>query len=92
MSKHEKSEISLALPAEMVEAFGQIAAMLGRDRSVLMQQALGNYLVHEGCDILNDAHGLNELDHGQSADLDELLEKAREIVDATESRRGTRVG
>jgi predicted transcriptional regulator len=92
MSHHEKSEILLGLPTEMVSAFDRIAAILGRDRSGVMQQALADYLVQAGADVLNDANGLDELDRGESTDLDDVLETARAIVDAAEARRGTRVG
>ena len=82
----------LWLPTEVVSAFDDIAAMLGLNRRVVMQQALKDYLVREGADVLNDARGLGELDHGESVHFDDVLVKAPAIVDAAESRSGTRVG
>ncbi len=51
-----------------------------------MRKALEQYLANEGNDILRDAEGIAELDRGESVDLDDVLQKARAIVDAAEHR------
>ncbi|MFS8145981.1 CopG family ribbon-helix-helix protein [Rhizobium sp. BR 249] len=91
MPNNEKSQISLRLPTATVEAFDRIAQVLDRDRTWVMVKALNQYLADEGAELLRDAHGLDELDRGESVDLDDVLEKARMIVEASESRR-RRVG
>lgn len=52
-----------------------------------MQKAFSQYpMAEEGAEILRDAQGVHELDRGESVELDEVLEKARAIVDAAEHR------
>lgn len=86
MPAAEKSQISLRLPTRTVEAFDRIAQVLDRDRTWVMLKAFDQYLANEGAEILQDAHGLDELDRGESVDLDDVLEKARMIVAASEVR------
>ncbi|NEI32797.1 transcriptional regulator [Rhizobium leguminosarum] len=92
MLNSEKSQVSLRLPTSLVSQFDRIAAILERDRTWVMQKALSQYLAIEGAEILADAQGLDELDRGDSVDLEDVLEKARAIVDAAENRRRMRVG
>ena len=92
MLQSEKTQVSLRLPTSLVAEFDKIAVLLDRDRTWVMQKALGQYLAGEGAEIVQDAQGLKELDRGDSVDLDDVLEKARTIVDAAEYRRGKRVG
>ena len=93
MLHNEKAQVSLRLPARLVAEFDGIATILERDRTWVMQKALSQYLANEGAEILRDAQGLDELDRGESVDLEDVLEKARTIIDAAEyRRRGTRVG
>jgi predicted transcriptional regulator len=92
MLHNEKTQVSLRLPAPLVAEFDRIASILERDRTWVMQKALSQYLANEGAEILRDAQGLDELDRGESVDLDDVLEKARTIINAAEYRRGTRVG
>ncbi|TBF25067.1 CopG family ribbon-helix-helix protein [Rhizobium leguminosarum] len=82
MLNSEKSQVSLRLPTSLVSEFDRIAAILERDRTWVMQKALSQYLAIEGAEILADARGLDELDRGDSVDLEDVLEKARAIVDA----------
>ena len=86
MLSKEKSQISLRLPTSTVEAFDRIAQVLDLDRTGVMLKALDHYLANEGAEMLQDAHGFDELDRGESVDLDDVLEKARMIVDASEVR------
>jgi predicted transcriptional regulator len=86
MPGREKTQVSLRLSTDLVATFDHIAQVLDRDRSWVMQKALKQYIEHEGIDILRDAQGLDELDRGEGVDLDDVLEKARMIVDAAERR------
>ncbi|BCB22406.1 ribbon-helix-helix protein, CopG family [Bosea sp. ANAM02] len=92
MLQNEKSQVSLRLPTPLVAEFDRIAATLDRDRTWVMQKALSQYLAGEGTEIIQDAQGIDELDRGESVDLEDVLEKARTIVDAAEYRRGKRAG
>ncbi|MBY5564637.1 CopG family ribbon-helix-helix protein [Rhizobium leguminosarum] len=92
MLNGEKSEVSLRLPTSLVSESDRIAAILERDPTWVMQKALSQYLATEGAEILADAQGLEELDRGDSVDLEDVLEKARTIANAAEYRRGMRVG
>lgn len=92
MTKREKIQVSLRLPASLVGEFDRLADILDRDRTWVMQKALVSYLVSEGAEILADATGLEELDRGESVDLDDVLEKARKLVAAADRRRALRAG
>lgn len=92
MTKREKIQVSLRLPASLVGEFDRLADILDRDRTWVMQKALASYLASEGAEILADATGLEELDRGESVDLDDVLEKARKIVAAADRRRALRAG
>ena len=91
MLHNEKAQVSLRLQASLVSEFDRIATILERDRTWVMQKALSQYLANEGADILRDTQGL-ELDRGESVDLDDILERARTIVNAAEYRQGKRGG
>ncbi len=92
MTKHEKMQVSLRLPTALVGEFDRLADILDRDRTWVMQKALGAYLVSEGAEILADAEGLEELDRGENVDLDDVLEKARKLVASADGRRALRAG
>lgn len=92
MAQNDKTQVSLRLPTPLVAEFDRIAVLLDRDRTWVMQKALGQYLAGEGAELLRDAQGFDELDRGESVDLDEVLEKARAIVAAADYRRGKRAG
>jgi predicted transcriptional regulator len=92
MTKHEKMQVSLRLPTSLVGDFDRLAEILDRDRTWVMQKALVAYLTSEGAEILADAKGLEELDRGESIDLDDVLEKARKLVAAADGRRALRAG
>ncbi|PYB77735.1 CopG family ribbon-helix-helix protein [Rhizobium wuzhouense] len=92
MLNNEKTQVSLRLPSNLVAKFDEIARLLDRDRTWVMQKALGQYLAGEGAEVLRDAQGIAELDSGESVDLEDVLDKARTIVDAAEYRRSQRAG
>jgi predicted transcriptional regulator len=84
--------VSLRLPTPLIAEFDHIATILEHDRTWVMQRALNQYLATEGAEILRDAQGIDELDRGESVDLEDVVEKAQAIVNAAEYRHGTRVG
>ena len=92
MAHEEKTQVSLSLSSDAVAMFDRIARIIDREPAFVMQTALHAYLTSEGADILRDAEGLSELDRGESVDMDDMLKKARSIVDAAEYRRAPRVG
>jgi predicted transcriptional regulator len=87
MADHSKTHVSLMLPSATVAGFDRLAEALGQDAADVMRQALEQYLANTGAEALADAQGLNELDRGDSVELDDVLEKAQLIVDAAELRR-----
>lgn len=92
MSAADKAQVSLRLQARLVAEFDKVAKLLDRDRTWVMQRALSQYMAGEGAELLEEAEGLAELDRGESADLDDVLEKAEAIISAAETRRTARVG
>lgn len=82
-----KSQLSIRLPAEMVESFDRIAAVLDRDRSWVLLRALKRYLDTEGADVLRDAAGIAELDRGEGHDFDDVMAEAEAIVARAEAGR-----
>jgi predicted transcriptional regulator len=92
MSAQVKTQISLRLPAQLVAEFDRVAQLLDRDRTWVMQRALSQYLQGEGAELLEEAEGLAQLDRGEGADLDDVLERAEAIISAAETRRTARVG
>ncbi|QRM55724.1 ribbon-helix-helix protein, CopG family [Sinorhizobium sp. BG8] len=90
MAENDKSQISLRLPTKVIAQFDQIAQVLERDRTWVMLRAMKQYLEQEGAELLQDAQGLSELDRGEAADFDEMLDKASSIIDAAASRNASR--
>lgn len=87
MADDNKTQVPLTLPSETVEAFDRLAGILEQDPATLMRQALDQYLASTGRQALEDAQGLDELDRGDSIELDDVLEKARRIVETAELNR-----
>ncbi len=82
-----KVQISLRVPAELVEAFDAIAKGMERDRSWVMLRALKQYLEEEGADVLRELEGIAALDRGEGVDFDEAMEELDAIINAAEQRR-----
>ena len=86
MSSVDKVQVSLRIPSDVVASFDAIAAALDRDRSWVMLRAMKDYLAGEGAEVLEDSEGIAELDRGEHVDFDQMLNRARAIIDAAESR------
>lgn len=72
--------ITLRLPVDLLAAIEKIAAASDRTRSWVMVRALRLYLAGEGAEILNVANGLEQLDNGESEDMDEVIAQIEQIT------------
>ena len=75
-----RSQLSLRLPEEMLDAIDKIAGALERDRTWVLLRALKLYLAHEGADVLRDAESAAALDRGEGIDFDEVLDEVDRII------------
>ncbi len=81
MAKPELSDpITLRLPVEVLAALEKIAAASDRTRSWVMVRALKLYLAQEGAEILRVAEGLEQLERGESEDMDDVIAQVERIV------------
>ncbi len=76
----EKTQISLRVPTDVIEAFDKIATGLDRDRSWVMLRAFRRYLDSEGGDILREVDALTALDRGEGIPFDKVMEKLTAVV------------
>ena len=87
-----KTQISLRVPAELVEAFDVIAKGMERDRSWVMLRALKQYLDGEGADLLRELEGIAALDRGEGVDFDEVMDEADAIIAEAMARQARKAG
>ncbi len=87
-----KLQISLRVPAEVVEAFDTIAKGMERDRSWVMLRALKQYLEAEGADVLEELEGIAAIERGEGVDFDEVMDEADRIIAEAEARRARKAG
>lgn len=87
-----KIQISLRVPAELVEAFDAIAKGMERDRSWVMLRALKQYLDSEGADVLRELEGIAALDRGEGVDFDEVMDEADAIIAEAMARQTRKTG
>ena len=81
MAKPELSDpITLRLPVEVLAALEKVAAVSDRTRSWVMVRALKLYLAQEGAEILRVAEGLEQLERGESEDMDDVIAQVERIV------------
>jgi predicted transcriptional regulator len=83
-----KAQISLRLPASMLDSFERIATAMERDRSWVIVRALRLYLEGEGGDVLQEAEGLESLSRGEGVDLESVEAEAEAII--AQARSGQR--
>jgi len=74
------AHVSLRVPADVVQAFDKLAAILDRPRSWVMLRALRQYLEDEGAELTEDAESLAELDRGESVSFEDSIREVREII------------
>ncbi len=88
-----KVQISLRVPADLVEAYDTMAKAMERDRSWMMLRALKQYLEsEEGSDTLAEAEGIAALDRGEGVDFDTVMDEADAIIAAAEARLARKAG
>jgi predicted transcriptional regulator len=87
-----KVQISLRVPAELVEAFDTIAKGMERDRSWVMLRALKQYLEEEGAEVMAELEGLASAERGELVDFDEVMMEAEEIIRQAELRQKRKAG
>jgi predicted transcriptional regulator len=81
MSGQQRSDpITLRLPLEVLAAIEKIATTSDRSRSWVMVRALRLYLAGEGAEILNVADSLDQLNNGESEDMDDVIAQVEQIV------------
>src|SRR5260221_13040643 len=79
--------LSARVPADLLQALDQVAALLERPRSWIVVRALRQYLAQEGAEALSDAASLAALDRGDGHDLGAVLDEAEAIIAAPQSNR-----
>ncbi len=87
-----KTQISLRVPADLVEAFDTIAKGMERDRSWVMLRALKQYLETEGADVLRELEGIAALDRGEGVDFDQVMDEADAIIAEAMARQTRKAG
>jgi len=87
-----KTQISLRVPAELVEAFDTIARGMERDRSWVMLRALKQYLETEGTDVLRELEGIAAIERGEAYDFDEVAAEADAIIAEAMARQARKAG
>jgi len=65
--------LSLRAPADIVDAFDEIARYLERDRSWVLLRALRQYLDGEGRELMEDKEAIAELDRGEGIPMEQVL-------------------
>ena len=81
MSKPTLSDpITLRIPLDVLSDVEAIAAATERSRSWIIVRALRTYLLNEGADVLAYQRGRNEIDAGDSEDLDTVLADLERIA------------
>jgi predicted transcriptional regulator len=86
MAESTRAQISLRVPADMLADFDRIAAAMERDRSWVILRAMKSYLENDGGDILGEIEGMEQLDRGESHDLDDVLAEAEAMIAAANAK------
>jgi predicted transcriptional regulator len=80
-------EVSLRVPADVIETFDKIAAALQQPRSRVMLRALRQYIDDEGQEVLDVQEGITELDRGEGIPIEDVLAEMDEIIAKAEAER-----
>jgi predicted transcriptional regulator len=87
-----KTQLSLRVPADMVERFDRIARALDRDRTWVMLRAFRQYLDGEGAELLQEAAGLASLDRGEGVEFDSVMDEATAVIAQAKAKRARKAG
>jgi predicted transcriptional regulator len=82
--------ISVRLPAELVEKLDKVASIMERPRSWVILDAIREYLVDEGQEVLDIQAGIEEAERGETVPFEEVLAELEEKIAAAEARHQTR--
>ena len=89
MSDHKSDQkpalsdpITLRVPKDILEDIEKIAETADRSRSWVIVRALKYYLLNEGSDILKIREGEEQIDRGETVDMETLF---AELLDETKS-------
>ena len=82
--------ISVRLPADIIEKLDKIAAIMERPRSWVILDAIREYLVDEGQEVLDIQAGIEEAERGETVPFEEVLAELEEKIAAAEARHQTR--
>jgi predicted transcriptional regulator len=88
----EKTQVSIRVPTDIIEAFDDVAKALERDRTWVMVRALRRYLDDEGADILREAKGIAALDRGEGVDFDRVMDEADAVIARATAKHAKKVG
>ena len=78
--------ISVRVPMDLLGKLDKIAAAIDRPRSWVCLRALRQYLADEGAEILDVQEGIAQLNHGESAPLDEVMAELTGAVAKAEAK------
>jgi predicted transcriptional regulator len=82
--------VSLRMPADVVETLDKVAAVLERPRSWVILRAIRQYLADEGQEVLDVQEGIEEAEHGEVVDFDEVMAELDEIIAQAEAKRAAK--
>jgi predicted transcriptional regulator len=92
MSDNARAQISLRVPSNMLADFDRIAAAMERDRSWVILRAMKAYLEGDGADILEEIQGIEQLDRGESHDLEDVLAEAEAMIAVSNDKHSRKAG
>ncbi|SCX28242.1 Ribbon-helix-helix protein, copG family [Agrobacterium sp. DSM 25558] len=72
--------ITMRLPQDILAEIEQIAAACDKTRSWVFVRALKTYLAAEGREIIEIAQARQQIENGESFDLDDVLAEVDDIV------------
>lgn len=81
------TDVTLILPADLVERFDKIAAAMGRLRSWVVLRALRQYLEAEGAEIEEDIESLAEADRGEVEPFETIYAEAEKIIREAQNKK-----
>jgi len=72
--------ITMRLPQDVLAEIEEIAAACDKTRSWVFVRALKSYLASEGREVLELAEARQQIDNGESFDLDDVIAEVDDIV------------
>lgn len=72
--------VTLRVPSEVIAEIATIAEATDRSRSYIIVRALRTYLMNEGADILASVRGRQQIEAGESEDMDDVLGDMERLI------------